>query len=121
MASEGGSRHLFHVVFCLLSASSLCPFTRHHVGLLWAGAICPFSGVQGTTLLQPWGSLFLVLSLSSKWHCQRDREERSWGGGICAPPAFISPVPELMGREGVPCGPGLGLDFGVCKGPQLAR
>lgn len=89
MASEGGSRHLFHVVFCLLSASSLCPFTRHHVGLLWAGAICPFSGVQGTTLLQPWGSLFLVLSLSSKWHCQRDREERSWGG------AYVLPLPSF--------------------------
>lgn len=40
-------------------------------------------------------------------------------GGICAPPAFISPVPELMGGEGVHRGPGLRLDLGV--GPQLAR
>lgn len=121
MASEGGSRHPFHVVFCLLSTSSLCLFTRHHVGLLWAGAICPFSGIQGTTVLQPWGSLFLVLSLSSKWHCQRDREEHSGAGGHMCFLTFISPVPELMGGEGMHCGPRLGLDLRVCKGPQLTR
>lgn len=62
-----------------------------------------------------WCCLFLVSGIA------KETERSVVGGGICAPPAFISPVPELMGREGVPCGPGLGLDFGVCKGPQLAR
>lgn len=61
-----------------------------------------------------WSCLFLVSGIP------KETERSVVGGGICAPPAFISPAPraplrlaEPMGGEGVHRGPGLGLDLGA--------